>query len=119
MARKPPDWRQPSLFPPDPGSSPEQAPADTPEPQDPSTRHPEGGNHHEVQNDSPRTAATTAPDAGAAPQETQAPFDPGTLRPRAEDQPRSLEGTPLPDEAGQRPEPDRERSLGDSSEGTG
>src|SRR5580704_18943954 len=42
MARKPPDWRQPPLFPPDPATSggqvpestPEEAPADTPEPQD-------------------------------------------------------------------------------------
>ena len=42
-----------------------------------------------------------------------------TLRQGTEGQPRSLEGNPLPGEAGQRPEPDRERGTGDGPQGTG
>ena len=51
----------------------------------------------------PRTAPATAGDARPAPQEAEAAADAGTLRQRAEDQPRSLEGTAVPGEAGQRP----------------
>ena len=44
---------------------------------------------------------------------------PWNLRQGTEGQPRSLEGTPVSGEAGQRPEPDRARSAGDSPQGTG
>src|SRR5438067_988642 len=106
MARKPPDWRQPSLFPPDPAmglSSAKaeeagQAPANTPELQDNATSQPDG-DHHAVQEHDPSTPATTAADARAAPEEPEAAFDNGTLRQGAEDQPRSLEGAPFATEA--------------------
>src|SRR6266851_9246961 len=110
MARKPPDWRQPSLFPIDPGYQSER--------QDNTTLKP-NGDEHAIQNNSPRTAEGTDGTARAATQAAQAPADDGTLRQGAEAQPRSLEGTPLPDEAGQRPEPSGERSPGDSPQGTG
>ena len=41
------------------------------------------------------------------------------LRQGTEGQPRSLEGNSLPGEAGQRPEPDRERGTGNGPQGTG
>src|SRR5437879_4076940 len=110
MARKPPDWRQRSLFPLDPDHAPE--------PQDHATPKPDG-DHHAVQDHSARTFEGTDAAARTAPQGAQAPADDGTLRQGAEDQPRSLEGAPLPDAAGERPEPDRERGPGDSPQGTG
>src|SRR5206468_1892053 len=45
--------------------------------------------------------------------------DNGALRRRAEDDPRSLEGPTCPGEAGERREPDCERSPGDRSQGNG
>ena len=42
-----------------------------------------------------------------------------TLRQGTEGQPRKLDGDAFPREAGQRPEPDRERSPGTGSQGTG
>src|SRR4029077_6007824 len=118
MARKPPDWHQHSLFPPDPATSAGQAPADTPEPKDNTTKESEG-DQHALQDHSPRTPATTATDARAAAEGTQATDNDGVLREGAEDQSRSLEGTSRTVEAGQRPEPDRERSPGDSPQGAG
>src|ERR1700675_1052088 len=110
MARKPPDWRQRSLFPPDP--------ATTPEPQDNATSKPEG-DQHAVQDNSSRTPATTTGDARPAPQGPEASPGAGVLRQGVEDQPRSLEGNSLPGKAGQRPEPDRERGNGDGPQGAG
>src|SRR5438132_1001255 len=134
MARKPPDWRQPSLFPLDAGSSPGQAPAtglssakaedagqapdNPPEPQDPSTLSTEG-EHYAIQDLSPRTFEGTDAAARAATHGAQAPADDGALRQGVEDQPRSLETAALADAAGQRPEPDRERSPGNSPQGAG
>src|SRR6266849_5714819 len=113
MARKPPDWRQPSLFPPDPATSAGQAPDNPPEPQDNATPKP-NGDLYAVQNDSPRTVEGTDGAARSAPQGAQAPDDDGALRQGAESQPRSLETAPVPDEAGQRPEPNHQRSPGNS-----
>ena len=61
----------------------------------------------------------TAADARPAAEGPQAPDGNGTLRQGAEEEPRSLEGTALPDEAGERPEPDRFGGVGDSPQGTG
>src|SRR5438132_1008326 len=103
MAKKPPDWRQPSLFPLDPD--------DAPEPQDYATHQP-NGDRYAVQNDSPRTLEGTDGVARTAPQGAQAPDDDGTLRQGAEGQPRSLEAAPLPDAAEERPDPDRQPGPG-------
>src|SRR5438105_981458 len=104
MARKPPDWRQPSLFPPDPDN--------TPEPEDKIPSKPEG-DQHAVQDNRPRTPATTTGDAQPAPKGPEATGNPGDIREGTEDQPRSLEGDSLAGEAGQRPDPDSERGDGD------
>ena len=86
MARKPPDWHQPSLFPPDP--------AKTTEPEDQSHSKPEG-DQHAVQDNYPRTSATTTTWRDARPANfrkgPEASLDNGTLRSRElEDQPRNL-----------------------------
>src|SRR5713101_7790881 len=98
MARKPPDWHEPSLFPPDPGN--------TPEPEDQSPPNPEG-DQHAVQDNRPGIPATTTGDTRTAPEEQDAAPSAGVLRQGAEDDPRSLEGNPVPGETGQRPQPDR------------
>src|SRR6202035_5677200 len=103
MARKPPDWRQPSLFPPDPAKPTEPHDNATPKSQ---------GDRHAVQDDHSRTPTTTHGDSRPAGQGTEAAPDGGTLRPGAEGKPRSLEGAPPGADAGQRPGPDRERSPG-------
>src|SRR5437879_11438095 len=118
MARKPPDWRQPSLFPADPATSVGQVPDNTPEPQDNATPQP-NGDLYAVQNDSPRTAQGTDGASRTTPQGAQAPVGDGALRQGAENQPRSLETAPLPDATGQRPEPNHERSPGNSPQGVG
>src|SRR5271170_881984 len=118
MARKPPDWRQPSLFTADPATSAGSAPPQTAEPEDKSPSKPEG-DHHAVQNDHPRTPATTTGVTRPAPKGPETPPDDGTLRQRVEDQPRGVEGNAVGAEAGQRPEPDRERGNGDGHQGTG
>jgi hypothetical protein len=110
MARKPPSWRQRLLFPSDP--------SDSPEPQGQVVSHPEGS-EHAVQDDHSGTSSTTTGDAQPTPEEPEAAADRGTLRQGAEDQPRSLEGSPLTDETGQRPDPDRERGAGDGPQGSG
>src|SRR5258708_305089 len=110
MKRKPPDRRQPTLFPPDPD--------DTPEPHDNATHEPDGG-HHAVQDDHSRTAAEPAADARATPPGAEAALDDGTLRQGAESQPRSLEGNAVPDAAGQQPDPGHFGSAGDRPQGTG
>src|SRR5262249_58619356 len=110
MAKKPPDRRQPSLFPTDPDESTE--------PQQNATLKPDGENH-DLQNNGSRTPAATPADARAAPQGSQAPYDDGTLRQGTADQPPGLDGTPRPDEAGQRPAPDRQRSDGNSPQEAG
>src|SRR4051812_40503660 len=104
MARTPPRHRQPSLpFPPDA----DEAPA----PQDAGHSDAEGKSHA-VQDDGSRTPPGTAGDLRAAPQPEAAHADPGALHRRAEGQPRSLDGAALPNEAGERGEPDRERGDG-------
>src|SRR5947209_682340 len=101
MARKPPDWRQPSLlFPPDP--------APPTEPQDKTTPK-INADQHALQDDHFRAAATTAGDIRAVPQGPDAAAGSGTLCPGAQGEPRSLEATPIGAEAGPRPEPDSER----------
>src|SRR6185437_5358646 len=110
MARKPPSWRQRLLFPPEPGDTPERHDNVTPDPK---------GSQHAVQDDDTRTPASATGDARATPQDAEPAADAGTLRQGTEDPPRSLEGSALSNEAGQRPEPDRERGSGDGSQGTG
>src|SRR5579884_624115 len=110
MARKPPSWRQRLLFPPDPGNTPESQDTVTPDPE---------GSQDAVQDDGTRTPVSTTGDARTTPQNGEAAADPGALRQGVEDSPRSLEGSALPDEAGQRSEPDRERGAGDGPQGTG
>src|SRR5271157_1468685 len=110
MARKPKDWRQRSLF--------SSGPGYLPEPHDNSIIHPQG-DEHALQVDHTRPAAPTAADARSASQEPQTPADTGTLRQGAEEQPRSLEGNAPATEAGQRQEPDRQRSDGNGREGNG
>ena len=88
MARKPPAWRQPSLFPPDP--------AHTTEPQDNVNSHPEGA-PHAVQNDRPRTPATTNGASRGTPSDPQTAADHGSPRQGSEGETRNLEaGTPSP-----------------------
>src|ERR1700691_54086 len=98
MARKPPDWRQPSLlFPPDPDNKAE--------PQDKSLSKTEG-DRHAIQDDHSRTSATTAPDARAASPGAAVTADDGTLRDGAEDPPPGVEGPAPGEPAGQRTESD-------------
>src|SRR5271167_2621199 len=111
MARKPPDWRQPSLpFLPDPDNQTE--------PQDQSLSKTEG-DHDAIQDDHSRTSATTATNARAASPGADVTADDGTLRQGAADPPPGVEGTAPGATAGQRIEPDRERSPGNGSQGTG
>src|SRR5438128_1644235 len=110
MARKPPDWQQPSLFPTDPDKSPE--------PENQSHPNPEG-EQHAVQDNRSRTPATTTTDTRPAPEGPEAVTDSGDVREGAEDQSRSLEGNARSGEAGQRPEPDRVRCAGDGAQGHG
>src|SRR5579864_1238743 len=108
MARKPPDWREPTLFTIDPDAPPE--------PQDNATPKPNGG-HHAVQNDSARTLEGTNADARATAQGAQAPGDGGALRQRTKEQPPSLDRATGQDAAGKRSEPSGERSPGDRPQG--
>src|SRR5438270_316812 len=85
---------------------------DTPAPQDNDAPHPEG-DRHAIQDDGTRTHSGSAGAARPAAQEPDAPADDGAHGPRAEDPPPSLEEHPPSNEAGQRPEPDRQRSAGD------
>src|SRR6516164_9202293 len=118
MARKPPDWHQPSLFPADPATSAGQAPDSNTEP--PNQSHPETeGDDHAVQDHRFRTPATTTGDVRPASEGPEAANDNGESRQRAEDQPRGLDATARPGEAGQRPSPARLGGAGNSSQGTG
>jgi hypothetical protein len=110
MPRKPPSWDQPTLFP--------FNPDDSLKPPKPLNSPPKGDNYA-VQDDRPGTHATTAADGGRPAEKPEAASDTGDLRSRAEGQPRKLAGDPLGGEAGQRPEPDRERGNGDGHQGTG
>src|SRR6516165_11603273 len=110
MARKPPDRHQPSLFPADPDTNTEP----------PNQSHPETeGDDHAVQDHRSRTPATTTADVRPAPEGPQAANDNGESRQGAEEQPRGLDATARPGEAGQRPSTDRLGGAGDSSQGTG
>src|SRR5262245_37649277 len=109
MARKPPDWHQPTLFP---------DPDNNTEPQD--QVHPEtNGDQHAVQDHCSRTPATTTTDTRPAPEGAEAAEDSGNVREGTKDQARSLEGSTRPADAGHRPEPDRIRGAGDGSQGSG
>src|ERR1700733_3920859 len=110
MARKPPDWRQPSLF--------NFDQAKTPEPQDNATFQPDG-DPHAIQDDPSRTPATAAGDARGTSQATEAASDPGDVRPRTEGRARSLEGDAVASPAGQPSSADSERSNGTGPEGHG
>ena len=83
MARKPPDWQQPSLFPPDS--------VITPEPQDNATYESEG-DQNAVQDNRSLTPASMAGDSRGAAKSPQATADAGPLRSGAEEGPRSLDG---------------------------
>src|SRR5216683_5003440 len=111
MARKQTSSQQPLLpFPSDTGEMPVPQENDSP---------PLEGSLYAVQDDHPPTPPAASGDARATPQGSDAVADAGTLRQPTEDPPRNLEGPSLPSEAGQRPEPDRERGFGDGSQGTG
>src|ERR1019366_4017882 len=100
MARKPPSWKQPTLdFQPDS--------VEVPVPQDPALSHPKG-NRHAVQNDHPPIPPAASENSQPTEKRPNSIADPGRLRNRTEEQPRSLEGKAVPGESGHRPEPDRE-----------
>src|SRR5437016_3976984 len=77
------------------------------------------GGAHAVQDDGTRTAGAAAGDVRAAAQAADVAADDGTAGQRVEGQPPSVGGNARPGEAGQRPQADRQRSAGDSAEGTG
>src|SRR5262249_13200302 len=83
MAKKPPPWDQPTLFPLNPTDSP------TPEKPVNSTTN---GDDHAVQDHSSRTSERTDGAARAATPDPQALADDGNLRTRTEGQPRNLDG---------------------------
>src|SRR5947209_5327620 len=91
MARKPPDWQQPSLFPSD---GPPRQPTDQPLEL--------YGDDYAVQNDGPRAIAGTSADARPAQAGEEAAGDDGSLRQGAESQPPGLDRDAGPDAAGQR-----------------
>src|SRR5262245_23235049 len=104
MARTPPRPRQPSLpFPPD---------ADEAAVPQGGQHSDEGGSRDAVQDDGSRTPPAAPADVRTALPPTDTGGHNGALRRRAEGQPRRLEGAALPGEAGERREPDRERSPG-------
>src|SRR5260370_12337200 len=110
MARKPPDWHQPSLFPPDP--------AESPEPEYYSHSTPEG-EQHAVQDNHSSTPGAEPAVTGPAQERPADASDDGALRPGTENPPRSLEGNALPDDAGQRRDPDSDRGPGARPQGSG
>src|SRR5262245_26398684 len=81
--RRPPDWRQPSLFPPEPVAESDGS----------SHTEPEGGNHA-LQDHRPESAGEQAPDARGIAEGTQATRDTGDIHQGAEGQPRVLDGHP-------------------------
>src|SRR5262245_28452873 len=87
-------------------------PDDTPTPDDNITAHAEG-DHHAIQDDSARTPPAEPGAARAAAQGAEAASHGEPSGDRAEGPPPSLEAPPVPGDAGQRPEPDRERCPGD------
>src|ERR1035437_8866026 len=99
----------PLEFPPDSAGSASPPDAETLRP---------GGITHAIQDDSPRPDPGEPGAARAAPQQPDAAFDREFLCDRAEGQPRDVEGAAQPVEAGQRPEPDRQRGDGTGSAGT-
>src|SRR5580693_8244818 len=111
MPRKPPAWDQPTLFP--------FNPDDSPKPPKPLNSTPKVGDDDATQDHSPRTSEGTDAVARAAAPDTQTLADAGNLRQGTEGQPRKLDGDAFAGEVGQRPEPDRERSPGTGSQGTG
>src|SRR3974377_68231 len=107
MARKPPNRRQPSLFPPDTSNAPEpQGHANQPTHTQP----------HALQDDHSRTPAPAPADARAVTEGTQTPDHAGDFRARTEGEPPGLEGSPGGQPSGQRPEPDRFGSDGNGTQ---
>src|SRR4051794_29905085 len=102
MPKKPPSWDQPTLFPFNADDRPK-----APNP----VNSPPKGDHHAVQDHSPRTSQRTDGVARATTADAPAPPNPGNLRARTEGQPRDLERDSRPGEAGQRPKPDSERGA--------
>src|SRR5580692_4055605 len=103
MRKRPPD--QPSLF------------DDSPEPPNP-VIIPQG-DHHAVQDHSPRTTPGTDGATRTVTPHPPTPADNGDLRSRTEGQPRDVEGDTGGSEAGQRSEPDLLGSPGIGHPGTG
>src|SRR5579863_802855 len=109
MPKPPPDRRQSTLFPFDNDDSPTPVNSVT------STIE---GDDHALQDDSSRTPAATDGTARATAADTQAETDARNLRQGTQGEPRSLEGPIVPGQAGERPDPDRQRSPGTGSAGT-
>ena len=110
MKKKPPFWRQPTLFP--------LNPVDSPEPQKPIC-YPTEGDTHAIQDHRSGTAETANGVLQPAKDHPTVASDDGGLRPATEGPPRSLEGNPIPGEAGQRPEPDQQPGPGIGTQGNG
>jgi N12 class adenine-specific DNA methylase len=109
QAGKPRSSRQPALFSTDAGEIPFQ---------DAVPSQPEG-DINAVQVYRPSASGAISGVERATPQQAHASADDGATRPRVEDLPRGVEGHPHSEDAGQRPEPDRERGDGNSPEGIG
>ena len=110
MPKKPPDWRQTSLFPPDSG--------DLPESQN-DVLYPTEGDQHAVQDNRSSPLGAAPGHVRPAPKEPEPASDDGSLRRGTKGEPRSLEGKPVAVQAGQRSESDQQRSLGAGTQGTG
>src|SRR6516165_6452710 len=110
MPKKRSSWNQSTLFPYDPDES-----ADLPQP----ARSAAKGDNDALQDDGPRTSEGADGVARATASDASTSADVGSLRGGTEGQSRRLEENSLPGEAGQRAEPDRQRSPGNGSSGTG
>src|SRR6266545_1807047 len=110
MPRKPPPGDQPTLFPLDPD--------DSPEPEKP-LNSPSNGDHHAVQDHSPRNAERTDGAARTATADPPPHADNGDLREGTEGQPRDLEGDAREVPARKPSQPDLFGSNGNGTQGTG
>src|SRR5258708_3627948 len=111
MARKPPLWRQPLLdF--------SQDSDETPEPHQNVSNQPTG-EQHALQDDDSRTAPRSPTDLRPAAPQPDTAADARSVCPGVKEPPRPVAGASLPDEAGQRREPDRGRGAGTGPPGTG
>ena len=108
MAKKPPFWRQPSLFPPNLN--------DSPEPKNQISSSTEG-DHNAVQNHRSTASGTTSGTLPPTQERSTTPSNAGDLFRAIEDDPRGVEANPVAGTAPQRPDPDQQRSPGDRSQG--